>query len=232
MTVQYPIKGKLNKQFRITSPFGTRRHPITGKRTVHYGVDLVMVSGSTDEPIRAPEDSKVLEARKSTAVGGGYGYFVKLKGLETGTEHILAHMDAGSLAVKKGETIKSDTVVGNLGNTGASTGPHLHWETRVKGRAVDPTDWYDAHAASKPLDPPAEPAKAWAVRVGTNATAYFKGYPVGTKVRVRHNGNSVYTRTTRTAEEVPTKTFPLVKGKNRVVLEVDGLEVRGITYNG
>lgn len=231
MTVQYPIKGKLNKQFKITSPFGTRVHPITGKKTTHYGVDLVMVSGSADEPIRAPEDSRVLEARKSTAVGGGYGYYVKLRGLETGTEHILAHMDKGSLAVKAGDTIKANTVVGNIGTTGASTGVHVHWETRVKGKAVDPIDWIEAHS-SAPVAPPAtEAPKAWVVRTGTNATARFKGYPVGTQVRVRHNGKVVYTRTTKTADEVPTNTLPLVPGKNRVVLEVNGLEVKGVTYS-
>jgi murein DD-endopeptidase MepM/ murein hydrolase activator NlpD len=87
-------------------------------------------------PIVAPESGLVLEAKRSTAKGGGYGFYVKLRG--KGREHILAHMIAGSLRVKKGQRIEQGQVVGLMGTTGASTGVHLHWEIRIKGQFVDP----------------------------------------------------------------------------------------------
>jgi len=60
MTITYPIKGSLNRQFKITSPFGPRVHPISGRKSNHNGVDLVMKSGKHGEQILAPEAGKVI----------------------------------------------------------------------------------------------------------------------------------------------------------------------------
>ena len=134
-----PVKGK----YKITSPFGWRIHPITGKRRLHAGVDLV--SGRANAAIIAPEDGLVLEARKSTAPGGGYGYFVKMRGM-TGATHLFAHLVQGSIEVKKGQRIIQGQKLGIMGTTGASTGIHLHWE--VRGRVpVDPIKWMDKQNA-------------------------------------------------------------------------------------
>lgn len=129
-----PLQGK----FRVTSDFGWRKHPITGKRKLHTGADLV----GTDkvEQIIASEDGTVLEARKSTAPGGGYGYFVKYKG-KSGFTHLVAHLQEDSIRVKPGQKVKQGDVLGIMGTTGASTGVHCHWEVRWGIKPTDPMKW-------------------------------------------------------------------------------------------
>ena len=133
-----PVKGK----YSITSPFGWRVHPITGKRRLHAGVDIV--TGRKDTAIIAPEAGLVIEARKSTAPGGGYGWFVKYKGI-SGATHLMAHMRE-DLAVKKGDRVKQGQKLGIMASTGASTGIHLHWEVRGKV-PVDPIKWMERQNA-------------------------------------------------------------------------------------
>ena len=129
-----PVEGK----FRVTSPFGWRKHPISGTRKLHTGADL---SGTDKiENIIAPEDGTVLEARKSTAPGGGYGYFVKYKG-KSGFTHLMAHLQEDSIKVKPGQKVKQGDVLGIMGTTGASTGIHLHWEVRWGIKPTDPMKW-------------------------------------------------------------------------------------------
>lgn len=134
-----PVKGR----YKVTSPFGWRTHPITGKRRLHAGTDLV--TSKTNEPIIAPEDGLILEARKSTAPGGGYGYFVKMRGA-SGATHLFAHLVQDSITVKKGERVKQAQKLGTMGTTGASTGIHLHWEVRGK-IPVDPIAWMNKQNA-------------------------------------------------------------------------------------
>lgn len=128
-----PVKGK----YLITSHYGFRRHPITGARRLHAGVDIV--TGRAKTAIIAPEDGLILEARKSTAPGGGYGYFVKYRGI-SGATHLMAHLEEDSIAVKVGDRVKQGQKLGIMGTTGASTGIHLHWEVRGKV-PVDPIKW-------------------------------------------------------------------------------------------
>ena len=132
MKIIAPVKGK----YKITSPFGWRVHPITGKRRLHAGVDIV--TGRKDTAIIAPEDGLIIEARKSTAPDGGYGYFVKYRGV-SGATHLMAHMRE-DLAVKKGDRVTQGQKLGIMASTGASTGIHLHWEVRGK-LPVDPIKW-------------------------------------------------------------------------------------------
>ena len=94
-----PVKGK----YLITSHYGFRKHPITGARRLHAGVDIV--TGRAKTAIIAPEDGLILEARKSTAPGGGYGYFVKYRGI-SGATHLMAHLEEDSIAVKVGDRVK------------------------------------------------------------------------------------------------------------------------------
>ena len=133
-----PVKGR----YKVTSPFGWRVHPITGKRKLHAGADIV--TGRKNTAIIAPEAGTVLEARKSTAPGGGYGYFVKYRGA-SGAIHLMAHMRE-DLAVKKGDRIAQGQKLGIMASTGASTGIHLHWEVRVKV-PVDPIKWLEKQNA-------------------------------------------------------------------------------------
>lgn len=139
MTVMSPV----GNDYTVTSPFGWRTHPITGKRRLHAGVDLV--TKRKNQAIMAPEGGRVLEARESTAPGGGYGWFVKLKG-DSGATHIFAHMVKNSLKVKKGQRVTIAQQLGVMGTSGASTGVHLHWEVRGKV-PVDPLKWMERQNA-------------------------------------------------------------------------------------
>jgi hypothetical protein len=213
--MQFPFAD--GKPRRITSPFGWRVHPITGARRLHRGVDMVDRAGT---PIVAPEDGVILESRQSTAAGGGFGYYVKLEGSAV---HIFAHMIAGSLTKKKGERVRRGEVLGRMGTTGASTGVHLHWEVHVKNKPIDPMTWIP----TTPSD-----FKAWIQnRNDGTAKAFIRHAQVGAKVRVRHNGESVFNRTVRLGDGTLEKTVTLIPGRNRIVIEVNGEEVKGVTYN-
>jgi murein DD-endopeptidase MepM/ murein hydrolase activator NlpD len=128
---QFPIDGKLGKDFKITSLMGWRIHPVQKTKKHHNGTDI----WSPHEPcwIEAPYDGKVIEARKSTAAGGGFGNFViilmKIDGKFYTT--LFAHMQDGTLKVKKGQKVVAGQPLGKMGTTGMSTGKHLHWELRL-----------------------------------------------------------------------------------------------------
>lgn len=118
-------------RLRLSSGFGMRVHPLLGGYRLHKGVDLAAVAGS---PIRATADGVVARADWF----GGYGLTVQLEhvgGVETRYGHMSRlNVDAGQ-RVRKGDTI------GYVGSTGRSTGPHLHYEVLVGGRAVDPAGY-------------------------------------------------------------------------------------------
>ncbi len=128
---QYPIDGKLGKDFKVTSYMGMRIHPVTKQKKHHNGTDI----WSPHEPciIEAPYDGKVLEAKKSTAAGGGFGNYVILLHKIDGKHYttLYAHMKDGSLKVKKGDKVTAGQMLGKMGTTGMSTGKHLHWELRL-----------------------------------------------------------------------------------------------------
>ena len=131
-----PVKNK----YRVTSGFGIRKHPITGKRRAHLGVDLI--TGKTNEPIIAPEDGTILEAKQSKAPGGGYGFYVKMRG-KSGFVHLFAHLAAHSFKIKAGDKVEQGQQLGTMGTTGASTGIHLHWEVRWRVKPTDPIKWLE-----------------------------------------------------------------------------------------
>jgi murein DD-endopeptidase MepM/ murein hydrolase activator NlpD len=128
---QYPIDGVLGKDFKVTSYMGMRIHPVTKQKKHHNGTDI----WSPHEPciIEAPYDGKVLEAKKSTAAGGGFGNYVILLHKIDGKFYttLYAHMKDGSLKVKKGDKVTAGQMLGKMGTTGMSTGKHLHWELRL-----------------------------------------------------------------------------------------------------
>jgi murein DD-endopeptidase MepM/ murein hydrolase activator NlpD len=122
--VRKPIDGELDLQ----SSFGVRTDPFLGTPALHTGLDL---HGETGDSVRATGDGTV------TAAGwnGGYGRTVDIDH-HNGVSTRYAHLS--SIDVRVGQSVKSGQILGKLGSTGRSTGPHLHYETRLKGEAVDP----------------------------------------------------------------------------------------------
>lgn len=113
---------------RMTSGFGMRRHPILGYARLHAGVDFGAPWGA---PIFAVSDAVVSYAGRR----GGHGNYVRLEhggGLGTGYGHM------SKIAVAPGSRVRAGQVIGYVGSTGLSTGPHLHWEVYRDGRTVNP----------------------------------------------------------------------------------------------
>lgn len=113
----------------MSSGFGMRVHPVLGGLRSHKGIDLPAATGT---PIYATADGVVGKADWF----GGYGLFVELEhgaNLETRYGHM------SRIAVAEGQRVRKGEVIGYVGSTGRSTGPHLHYEVRIAGEAVNPT---------------------------------------------------------------------------------------------
>jgi murein DD-endopeptidase MepM/ murein hydrolase activator NlpD len=121
-TLQWPLRG------RLSSGYGYRIHPVYRVRKMHTGIDIAVSSGT---PIRAAAPGKVVHAAR----WGGYGNCV-IVDHGGGMATLYAH--CSRIAVKNGATVEQGDVVGYVGSTGLSTGPHLHFEVRKDGRHVDP----------------------------------------------------------------------------------------------
>ena len=134
----YDIKGKsITKSLmktpingaRLSSSFGMRKHPILGYNKMHRGTDFAAPSGT---PILASGSGTVTRARWC----GGGGNCVKIKHNST-YETIYAHMKAFAKGIKEGRKVKQGQIIGYVGSTGLSTGPHLHYEVLVNGKKVN-----------------------------------------------------------------------------------------------
>lgn len=113
----------------ITSPMGMRVNPVTGDRRLHAGADLAAPLGAM---VRATADGVVMRAGST----GGYGLLVTVRH-PGGYETRYAHMSR--ILVVPGQQIRKGALVGRVGSTGRSTGPHLHYEIRKQGLIVDPS---------------------------------------------------------------------------------------------
>lgn len=123
----------LKSGYRLSSPFGYRVHPITGKRKLHAGMDMAAPQGT---PIYAAESGVVIVAQ----AWSGYGNCVIIDhggGLWT----LYGHIKNGGILVKKGETVKRGEKIALVGSTGQSTGPHLHFEVRKNSEPVNPAPY-------------------------------------------------------------------------------------------
>lgn len=116
---------------KITSPFGMRVHPIKKVNKQHEGVDI---SASKGDPIKAASAGVV----EYSGYSSGYGYNVIINH-QNGYRTLYAH--ASKLLVKSGEIITKGQKIALVGSTGLSTGPHLHFEIRINGAPVDPTEY-------------------------------------------------------------------------------------------
>jgi hypothetical protein len=123
-----PYRKPVVGEVEFTSGFGVRSDPFLGRPAMHTGLDF---RASTGDPVRVTANGKVVSAGWS----GGYGRMVEVdhgNGLSTRYGHL------SEINVKVGEQVKIGQVIGEVGSTGRSTGPHLHYETRIDGEAVDP----------------------------------------------------------------------------------------------
>ena len=119
-----PINGA-----RLSSSYGMRKHPILGYNKMHRGTDFAAPSGT---PIMASGAGKITRARWC----GGGGNCVKIKHNST-YETIYAHMKSFARGIKEGKRVKQGQIIGYVGSTGLSTGPHLHYEVIVNGKKVN-----------------------------------------------------------------------------------------------
>lgn len=119
-----PINGA-----RISSNFGNRRHPISGYTRLHKGTDFAAPTGT---PIYAAGHGTVQRA----SWNGGYGNYIRIKHA-SGYETAYAHLSRYASGLRSGKRVRQGDVIGYVGSTGASTGPHLHYEVWVNGKAVN-----------------------------------------------------------------------------------------------
>jgi murein DD-endopeptidase MepM/ murein hydrolase activator NlpD len=126
--VAVPVRKPVIGDVDMSSPFGMRMDPFLGRPAVHTGIDL---RGETGEPVHATATGKVSIAGRE----GGYGNMVEINhgnGVATRYGHL------SQIDVKVGQFVRIGETIGKIGSTGRSTGPHLHYETRIDGEAVDP----------------------------------------------------------------------------------------------
>jgi murein DD-endopeptidase MepM/ murein hydrolase activator NlpD len=124
------IKPVLNG--RITDGFGKRRHPIYKRITDHNGIDIAANRGT---PVLASGDGYIT----FTGTNGGYGNFISINhkyGFETKYGHLQ------KIYVRRGQFVKRGDKIGEVGNSGISTAPHLHYEVHFRGKCVNPSDYY------------------------------------------------------------------------------------------
>lgn len=122
-----PVQGK----FSISSAFGYRSHPIYRRIIHHDGIDLACPKGT---PVLASASGIVEQAGWVK----GYGNFIKIRH-ENGYVTVYGHLS--SITVRKGEHVDKETIIGNVGNTGKSTGMHLHYEIVKNGKKINPESY-------------------------------------------------------------------------------------------
>jgi len=136
-----PIRWPFPTAVPISSGYGDRVAPCRYCSSQHRGVDFIPGRGS---PIFAIADGVVVESK----YGGGYGQFVYIEHNINGqtVTSVYAHMQRGSSPLQEGEKIRAGEFIGLVGNTGVSTGPHLHFEIRIEDEKVNPFTWLKANA--------------------------------------------------------------------------------------
>lgn len=126
----YPLKG----DFRMSSDFGGRTHPISGKHSNHTGIDWAAGAGTPiyapgSGTVRSADWNKVYGNRTILDLGGGYST-------------MFGHQSGFASGLKAGQQIRAGQLIGYVGSTGWSTGPHLHFETWYNNKPVNPMSWF------------------------------------------------------------------------------------------
>jgi murein DD-endopeptidase MepM/ murein hydrolase activator NlpD len=117
---------------RLSSHFGMRKHPILGYSRMHKGTDFAAPSGT---PIYAAGNGKVVVAGRN----GGYGNYIRIRHNST-YKTAYAHMKGFASGLGEGSRVRQGQIIGYVGSTGMSTGPHLHYEVLVNNEQINPLD--------------------------------------------------------------------------------------------
>jgi murein DD-endopeptidase MepM/ murein hydrolase activator NlpD len=125
LPLRWPVRGSVN------SEYGRRRSPWTGKPAQHEGIDIGTSSGT---PVESPAAGRVIAA----SLGPAYGKYVMLDH-GNGVRSRYGHLQ--ELDVRPGDRVEKGQVIGLVGRTGRSTGPHLHYEVLVQGKPVNPREF-------------------------------------------------------------------------------------------
>ena len=126
MLLKRPVQGKT----RISSPFGNRRHPILMYNVFHKGVDY---AAKLNTPVVAAMDGVIVQIGRN----GSYGKYIKIRH-DGGYQTAYAHLNGYKKGLAVGSRVKKNQVIAYVGNTGRSTGPHLHFEVLSGGKVVHP----------------------------------------------------------------------------------------------
>ena len=126
----------------ISSGFGIRRDPFTKRVEAHAGVDICQQRGT---PVEASAEGQVIYA-------GHYYSYGKFVVIDHGYGYTTAYGHLNAFNVRQGQYVSKGQIIGEVGSTGRSTAPHLHYEVRVNGRPVDPTDYFFEDVATLPTD--------------------------------------------------------------------------------
>lgn len=124
-----PIKVE---DYTMSSGYGYRRDPIYGSSKFHEGLDF---SASIGTPVYATADGEITVAKREA----GYGNCIDI---DHGYNYLTRYAHLSEILVKEGSQVKRGQMIGNVGSTGKSTGPHLHYEVRFKGEAQNPVNYY------------------------------------------------------------------------------------------
>ena len=115
---------------RLSSRFGKRKHPILGYTRMHRGIDFAAPYGT---PVMAAGNGTIEKASRN----GGYGKYIRIRH-KNNFKTAYAHLKSYARNIRPGKTVKQGQIIGYIGSTGVSTGPHLHYEVLRKGRQVNP----------------------------------------------------------------------------------------------
>lgn len=128
---EIPLGVPLVGTTHITSPYGARTHPVTGKPSVHRGIDF---SAAVGTPVYSPAIGTVESVWTDNSCGNG----LKISH-SNGYETVYCHLD--SVLAKQGDAVGAGCVVAKTGDSGITTGPHLHYAIKYNGEYINPTNW-------------------------------------------------------------------------------------------
>jgi Peptidase family M23 len=201
----FPLQGQSFTSATLTSGFGNRVHPITGESKFHAGDDFAADSGT---PVVAPESGTVDEAVTDDTNGCGLSVGVKFAD-STGVR--FCHLS--ELKVALGQSVKAGDVIALSGNTGGSTGPHLHFERIESGQSVDPTNYLQSLS-----DPVVSPVVV--------STAQTPNVPVGLKFQFEYAEN-VPEKYRAMVDTAAAKVSALVTTEKTIKIKVSGESEQG-----